>query len=83
MLNKTNIIYVFNPILLNNTDLWWSNSTILIIKNDTFVFDLSYFWIVLNFLLLRHILHVIGLSGALYCTDMNLHFLQPEADLHL
>ncbi len=40
MLIKTNIIYVFNPILLTNvfaTDLQWSNSIILISKNDTFV----------------------------------------------
>ncbi len=27
------------------TDLRWSNSTILISKNDTFVFDFSYYWI--------------------------------------
>ncbi len=35
MLNNTNIIYVFNPILLTNvftTDLPWSNSSILISK---------------------------------------------------
>ncbi len=34
---KQQIIYVFNPFLLTNvfaTDLRWSNSTILISKND-------------------------------------------------
>ncbi len=45
MLNKTNIIYVFNPILLTNvfaTDLRLSNLTILS-KNDTFVFHFLLF----------------------------------------
>jgi len=82
MWNKTNIIYSFNPILLTDifaTDLRWSNSTI-ISKNDTFVFEFSYCWIVLIFLLLCHILHVISLSGVLFCTDVILHFLQPEAN---
>ncbi len=48
-------VYVFYPILFTNvfaTDLRWSNSTILITKNDTFVFPFCYCWIVLNFLLL-------------------------------
>ncbi len=37
MLININILYVFNPILLTNVfaaDLQWSNSTILISKND-------------------------------------------------
>ncbi len=47
MLNKTNIIYVFNPILFTNvnvfaTDLRLSNSTILISKNYSFVFHFYY-----------------------------------------
>ncbi len=70
-----------HPILLTDvfaTDIRWFNSTILS-KTDTFVFNFCYCWIVLNFLLLHHILHAICLRCALYCTDMNLHFLQPEA----
>ncbi len=65
---------MYNPILL--TSIF---ATDLISKDYTFVFHFCYFGIVLNFLLLRHILHAICLNCALYCTDMNLYFLQPEA----
>ncbi len=48
-------------------------------KNDTFTFYFCYCWIMLSFLLLHRILHATRLSCALYCSDMNLRFLQPEA----
>ncbi len=50
MLNKKNIIYVFNPILLTNvfaTDLRWSNLTILS-KNGTFVSGFCHFGLVFH-----------------------------------
>ncbi len=68
-----NLISFYEPCVY--TDLWWPNSTILS-KNYTFVF---LGWLVLKVLLLHHILHGINLSGALYCTDMNLNSLQPAA----
>ncbi len=73
-------MYLILILLINvfANDLRWSNSTILICKNYTFVFRFCYYCMVLNFLLLHNLLHAIGLSCALYCTYMNLHFLQHE-----
>ncbi len=73
MLNNTNILYVFNPILLTvfAADLGWSQLLILLTKHSFFIF----FFIAEVFSTFFSIL----LKGLSYYKSMIFHFHQPKA----